>query len=101
MSPEQAEGRAVDARTDVWSLGVLYFEALTGQNPFQASGTIAVLNRVVHDAPTPLRGLRPDAGLDADRIVTRALEKDPAKRYQSAAEMGGGPFGAALLLQRR
>ncbi|HTV08317.1 MAG TPA: protein kinase [Candidatus Aquilonibacter sp.] len=87
MSPEQAEGRVVDARTDLWSLGVLYFEAITGQSPFSAAGTIAILNRIVHDAPTPLHALRPDAGAEAERIVARALEKDPAKRYQTAAEM--------------
>ena len=87
MSPEQAEGRAVDGRTDLWSLGVLYYEALTGQNPFRASGTIAILSRIVYDAPTSLYNLRPDAGPEAERIVARALEKDPAKRYQSAAEM--------------
>jgi serine/threonine protein kinase/formylglycine-generating enzyme required for sulfatase activity/dienelactone hydrolase len=88
MSPEQAEGRAVDGRTDLWSLGVLYYEALTGQNPFQAPGMIAILNRIVYESPTSLHDLRPDAGPEAERIVTRALEKDPAKRYQSAAEMG-------------
>lgn len=87
MSPEQAEGHAVDVRTDLWSLGVVYFEALTGQNPFQGPGTIAILNRIVHDPPPSLHALRPDAGTGAERIVARALEKDPAKRYQSAAEM--------------
>lgn len=83
MSPEQAEGKAIDARTDIWSLGVLYAEALTGQNLFAASGTIAVLNRIVHEEPTPLRDLRPDVGPEAERIVNRALQKDPADRYQT------------------
>jgi len=87
MSPEQAEGREIDGRTDLWSLGVLYYEALTGQTPFHASGTIATLNRIVYDAPTPLHDLRPDVNPEAERIVARALEKDPSKRYQSAAEM--------------
>lgn len=87
MSPEQAEGRAVDRRTDLWSLGILYYEALTGRNPFQASGTIGILNRIVYDAPTPVQQLRPDVGQEAERIVARALEKDPATRYQSAGEM--------------
>lgn len=89
MSPEQAEGRTVDARTDLWSLGVLYAEALTGKNPFQASGTIAILNRIVNDAPTSVHDLRPDAGAEAEQIVSRALQKNPADRYQSAAEMAG------------
>ena len=87
MSPEQAEGREMDGRTDLWSLGVLYYEALTGENPFQGSGTIAILNRIVYDAPTPLHNLRPDVSPEAERIVARALEKDPSKRCQSAAEM--------------
>ena len=89
MSPEQAEGRPVDGRTDLWSLGVLYVEALTGKNPFAASGNIAVLNRIVHEAPTPLHDLRPDVGSEPERIVNRALQKDPAARYQTAAEMAG------------
>ncbi|HEY4011376.1 MAG TPA: bifunctional serine/threonine-protein kinase/formylglycine-generating enzyme family protein [Acidobacteriaceae bacterium] len=95
MSPEQAEGRAVDARTDLWSLGVLYAEILTGKNPFAASGTIAVLNRIVYDTPTPLHTLRPDPAPsvqpdtlpDAQRIVTRALQKDPSARFHTASEM--------------
>ncbi|HXE30232.1 MAG TPA: bifunctional serine/threonine-protein kinase/formylglycine-generating enzyme family protein, partial [Terriglobales bacterium] len=97
MSPEQAQGMAVDARTDLWSLGVLYAETLTGKNPFTASGAIAILNRIVHDAPTPLRELRPAAAggtpstarhlADAQRLVTRALQKDPSARYQTATEM--------------
>ncbi|HEX4156340.1 MAG TPA: protein kinase [Acidobacteriaceae bacterium] len=89
MSPEQAEGRTVDARTDLWSLGVLYSEALTGRNPFLASGTIAILNRIVHEAPTPVRELRPEVGVEPAEIVARALEKDPAERYPSAAQMAG------------
>lgn len=87
MSPEQAEGRPVDARTDLWSLGVLYAEVLTGKNPFEASGTIAVLNRIVHEAPTPLHALGSDARPEAERIVDRALQKEPSARYQTAGEM--------------
>lgn len=87
MSPEQAEGRPVDGRTDLWSLGVLYYEMLAGQSPFQAPGAIAILNRIVYEAPAPLQRLRPDVGEEGERIVARSLEKDPAKRYQSAAEM--------------
>lgn len=86
MSPEQALGERVDARTDVWSLGVVYYESLAGRPPFEAKSGMAVMRAVV-DAPlVPLRELRPDAPMEAEQIAARALEKDAARRYQTAAE---------------
>jgi eukaryotic-like serine/threonine-protein kinase len=87
MSPEQADGRTVDTRTDLWSLGVVYYETLTGRSPFHADGIVAVLRAITEKAPTPMRQIRFDAPPLADQIVTRALEKDPAVRYQSASEV--------------
>jgi dienelactone hydrolase len=87
MSPEQAEGKAVDARTDLWSFGVVLYEALAGKAPFEGGSALALLRAVTEDTPKPLRKLRPDTPEEADRIVSHALEKDVNKRYQSAAEM--------------
>jgi dienelactone hydrolase len=87
MSPEQAQGQTLDARTDLWNLGVLYYELLTGRSPFQADSSLAVLRAIAEQAPIPLRRVRPDAPALAEQIVARALEKDPGRRYQTAAEM--------------
>jgi tRNA A-37 threonylcarbamoyl transferase component Bud32/tetratricopeptide (TPR) repeat protein/TolB-like protein len=85
MSPEQTYGTQVDARTDLWSLGVVLYEMLTGVRPFPAEGGAALLEAIRHDRPAPLRQLRPDAPEPLERIVERCLCKDPADRYASAA----------------
>jgi tetratricopeptide (TPR) repeat protein len=87
MSPEQATGKALDGRTDLWSLGAVLYEMLAGRPPFTGDGHLQVMHSIVHDSPPRLRELRPDLAPEIDRIVSRALEKEPAKRYQSAEEM--------------
>jgi serine/threonine protein kinase len=87
MSPEQAQGNPVDARTDLWSLGVIYFQLLTCRTPFEGDSNIAILHAIISDPLTPLRLLRPDAPQLANQIIGRCLQKDPANRYQSAAEI--------------
>jgi len=85
MAPEQARGLPVDARSDIWSLGVLLFEMLTGTLPFRRQHTAAILHGILYD-PVVWPDL-PAVADDLRRIVERALEKDPDRRYQSATEM--------------
>lgn len=87
MSPEQAQGEIVDERSDLWSLGVALYEMLAGKPPLEGRGVAGVLRAVLEQTPKPLHELRPDVPQDVERVVSRALEKDASKRYQSAAEM--------------
>ena len=87
MSPEQAREQNLDARTDLWNLGVIYYELLTGRAPFRADSSIAVLRAITDEAPVPLRQLRPDIPPLCEQIVSHALEKNPDRRYQSATEV--------------
>jgi serine/threonine protein kinase/dienelactone hydrolase len=87
MSPEQVHGEKLDTRTDLWSLGVVYYESLTGSKPFQGDSTIAILRAITEKTPTPVRELRADAPQLSDQIVGRSLQKKPGDRYQSASEV--------------
>jgi hypothetical protein len=87
MAPEQAEGKAIDQRTDLFSLGSVLYATCTGRAPFCASGTIAVLKRVCEETPTPIRETNPDVPDWLVAIIDKLHAKDPAQRYQSAAEV--------------
>ncbi len=87
MSPEQALGQDVDARTDLWAVGVMLYEIVTGKLPFSASNATAVLFEVVHTEPTRPRELRADVPPQLERIVLKALAKKREDRYSSAADL--------------
>jgi eukaryotic-like serine/threonine-protein kinase len=87
MSPEQALGKSVDARTDLWSLGVVYYQCLAGRPPFQGDSSIGVLHAITAEPYAAVRSVRADAPPLAEHIVGRALEKDCGLRYQRASDV--------------
>jgi len=87
MSPEQAEGKPVDARSDVFAFGVVLYEILCGQRPFRGDSSLATLASTLRATPPRPRTLRKEIPDGVDRIVMRCLAKDPAGRYDSAAEL--------------
>jgi serine/threonine protein kinase/tetratricopeptide (TPR) repeat protein/poly(3-hydroxybutyrate) depolymerase len=89
VAPEQVEARrgAIEARTDVWGLGVVLYELLTLRRPFEAAGPAALLRRVLDDDPLPLRRLHPGLPAALENVCATALEKSPARRYASASAL--------------
>ncbi|WP_433370174.1 Stk1 family PASTA domain-containing Ser/Thr kinase [Streptosporangium sp. CA-115845] len=87
LSPEQARGERVDARSDLYSTGCVLYELLTGQPPFTGDSPVAIAYQHVREEPIPPSQIDPDIPQWADAIVLKAMAKDPAHRYQSAGEM--------------
>lgn len=87
LSPEQARGKLVSAQSDLYSLGVVLFEMLTGRLPFEGESAIGVALKHLQDQAPDVRSIRPTLPESVSRIVARALAKDPAERYQSASAM--------------
>jgi serine/threonine protein kinase len=84
LSPEQAQGRPVDARSDLYSIGIVLYELLTGTVPFDAESPVSIALKQVSEPPVPPRERNPAVPPALDAVVMRALEKDPARRYASA-----------------
>ena len=87
VSPEQARGEPVDHRSDIYSLGCVLYEMLTGRQPFEADNPVAVAYRHVHDAPVPPTSIEPSVPVALEAVVLRAMEKDPAARFPTVADM--------------
>ena len=87
MSPEQVSGRAVDHRTDIFSLGVILYEMASGRRPFQGRSSAELVSAILRDAPPALTDRRPDLPAELARLIERCLEKDPAERFQAAREV--------------
>src|SRR4051812_6224607 len=90
MSPEQARGDdELDARVDVYALGVIMYEGATGRVPFTGNNYLSVISQVLNEDPAPPRELRPDLSEELEAIILRAMEKDRRERYSSASELLG------------
>jgi formylglycine-generating enzyme required for sulfatase activity/dienelactone hydrolase len=87
MSPEQAEGKPIDARSDVFSFGSVLYEMLTARRAFQGQSSAALLSAVMRDDPKPLSEVKREIPTEVQRVVTRCLKKDPAARYTSGTEL--------------
>jgi non-specific serine/threonine protein kinase len=87
MSPEQVRGEQVDARSDIFSFGVLLYETVTGEAPFTGESDAEVLSAILRDTPLPVRKRNPDVSQELDRFIGKCLEKAREKRFQSAREL--------------
>ncbi|MCK4835764.1 MAG: protein kinase, partial [Candidatus Aminicenantes bacterium] len=87
MSPEQAMGKDVDHRTDIWSLGIVLYEMVTGQRPFKGEYEQAIMYSLMNEEPEPVTGLRTGVPLEFERVINKALAKEPKERFQGISEL--------------
>jgi non-specific serine/threonine protein kinase len=87
MSPEQLQGKPVDHRSDIFSLGIVLYETATGRRPFQGETSVDLISAILRDSPRPVTEVKVDLPADLGRIVRRCLEKDPQRRFQSVQDI--------------
>ena len=87
MSPEQAEGKSVNHRSDIFSIGIILYQMATGERPFKGDSTVSILSSILREAPASVTELNPDVPRDLSKIIRHCLVKDPEDRYQTAKDL--------------